>query len=93
MNHPPANVAKYPKDADPSFPCIPARLHVLISTCNYTLHTSRILTSLLPEERDSGEILASQTGSDMSIRQDVRPVASEGIVVVMGSVYNSTSTP
>lgn len=78
----------------PHFPAVLlgyTRLYLHVIT-HYIL-TSRILTPLLPEEGDSGEVLASQTGSDMIIRQDVRPVASEGIVVVMGSVYNSTSAP
>lgn len=49
---------------------------------------SQLLTSLLPEEGGSEEILSTQMGSDASTRQDVHPVASDGIVVVMGNVYN-----
>ena len=62
-------------------------LHVITQyMCHMCLH---LLTSLLPEEGDSEEVPAPQTGRDAN--QDIHPVASDGIVVVMGRVSNPIS--
>lgn len=63
-------------------------LYVYVITHYLCYMYSQLLTSLLPEEGGSEEILSTQMGSDASTRQDVHPVASDGIVVVMGNVYN-----